>query len=216
MDTTDAPQIIEHINQQINYTPYDNKWVPFSKRFVSMGIRPNATGAMQLYELNRGELQLVADVTKPHGIKCGTFGASSIEERHLATGPTSPLHHFITASLYHCITLSLHHFFTSSLHHCITLSLLCLAVTVYCTTVRPCHFVTLPLRHSTAAPLLHKDTVPIYHCHCNSITWLLRHSITASCRCTTVPLCHSTTAIISRSDCLCITLPLHHSAISEV
>jgi WD repeat-containing protein 92 len=28
----------------------------------------------------------VVDSTKPHGIKCGTFGASSIEERHLATG----------------------------------------------------------------------------------------------------------------------------------
>lgn len=86
MDTTDAPQIIEHINKQINYTPYDNKWVPFSKRFVAMGIHPNAKGALQVYELNKGELELVVDVTKPNGIKCGTFGASSIEERHLATG----------------------------------------------------------------------------------------------------------------------------------
>jgi hypothetical protein len=47
MDTTDAPQIIEHINKQINFTPYDNKWIPFSKRFVSMGIHPNAKGALQ-------------------------------------------------------------------------------------------------------------------------------------------------------------------------
>jgi WD repeat-containing protein 92 len=31
-------------------------------------------------------VELVGDFTKPHGIKCGTFGASSIEERHLATG----------------------------------------------------------------------------------------------------------------------------------
>ena len=86
MDTTDAPQIIEHINKPLTYTPYDNKWIPFSKRFVSMGIHPNAKGALQVYELNRGELECVVDVTKPNGIKCGTFGASSIEERQLATG----------------------------------------------------------------------------------------------------------------------------------
>lgn len=40
----------------------------------------------KVYELNKGDLELVVDSTKPHGIKCGTFGASSIEERHLATG----------------------------------------------------------------------------------------------------------------------------------
>jgi WD repeat-containing protein 92 len=41
---------------------------------------------LQIYELNKGDLDLVGDFVKPHGIKCGTFGASSIEERHLATG----------------------------------------------------------------------------------------------------------------------------------
>lgn len=86
MDTTDAPQIIEHIHKQIDYTPYDNKWIPFSKRFVAMGIHPNAKGALQVYELNKGALDLVVDSKKPNGIKCGTFGASGIEDRHLATG----------------------------------------------------------------------------------------------------------------------------------
>jgi WD repeat-containing protein 92 len=100
MDSTDAPQIIEHIHKQIAFTPYDNKWIPFSKRFVAMGIHPNAKGALQvtvtarqyithalqIYELNKGDLDLVGDFNQPHGIKCGTFGASSIEERHLATG----------------------------------------------------------------------------------------------------------------------------------
>ena len=28
MDTTDAPQIIEHANKSLNFTPYDVKWVP--------------------------------------------------------------------------------------------------------------------------------------------------------------------------------------------
>jgi WD40 repeat protein len=86
MDTTDAPQIIEHVHKSIPYTPYDNKWIPCSARFVSMGIHPNAKGALHVYQLSKGGLELVADITKPHGIKCGTFGASSIEDRHLATG----------------------------------------------------------------------------------------------------------------------------------
>lgn len=87
MDTTDAPQIIEHINKSIGYTPYDVKWVPCSNRLVSMGIMPNSKGALQVYALNKGELELVNDMNNiSHGVKCGTFGASSLEDRHLATG----------------------------------------------------------------------------------------------------------------------------------
>lgn len=86
MDTTDAPQIIEHIHKSINYTPYDTKWVPCSARFLSMGINPNATGALQLYQLNNGDLELIADGKTASGIKCGTFGASFVEDRHVATG----------------------------------------------------------------------------------------------------------------------------------
>lgn len=86
MDTTDAPQLIEHINKGINYTPYDNKWVPASARFVSMGIKPNAKGALTIYGLTQGDVECSLDHEAPHGIKCGTFGAASYEERHLATG----------------------------------------------------------------------------------------------------------------------------------
>jgi len=42
MDTTDAPQIIEHVQKSINFTPYDVKWIPCSSKFVTMGILPNA------------------------------------------------------------------------------------------------------------------------------------------------------------------------------
>lgn len=48
MDTTDAPQIIEHIHKAVQYTPYDVKWVPCSSRLVSMGIQPNAKGILQV------------------------------------------------------------------------------------------------------------------------------------------------------------------------
>lgn len=71
MDTTDAPQIIEHIHKSIQFTPYDTKWVPCSARFVAMGIHPNAKGALQVYQLNKGELELVTDSHQVSGIKCG-------------------------------------------------------------------------------------------------------------------------------------------------
>ena len=85
MDTTDAPQIIEHIHKSINFTPYDTKWIPCSARFVAMGIHPNAKGAIQVYQMNKGNLEIITDSQKSHGVKCGTF-AASFEARHLATG----------------------------------------------------------------------------------------------------------------------------------
>eukprot|EP00638_Chattonella_subsalsa_P009882 CAMPEP_0117747132 /NCGR_PEP_ID=MMETSP0947-20121206/8332_1 /TAXON_ID=44440 /ORGANISM="Chattonella subsalsa, Strain CCMP2191" /LENGTH=321 /DNA_ID=CAMNT_0005564533 /DNA_START=163 /DNA_END=1128 /DNA_ORIENTATION=+ len=51
-----------------------------------MGITPKAKGIMQVFEMNRGDLNLVHETEKSKGIKCGTFGASSLEERHIATG----------------------------------------------------------------------------------------------------------------------------------
>jgi WD repeat-containing protein 92 len=51
-----------------------------------MGITAKAKGIIQVFEMNRGELTMVSESIKPEGIKCGTFGASSIEERHLACG----------------------------------------------------------------------------------------------------------------------------------
>lgn len=86
MDTTDAPQIIEHIQKSINFTPYDTKWIPMSAQFVCLGIHPNAKGALQILQLNKGALEIVTDSQQANGIKCGTFGSSPIEERHLATG----------------------------------------------------------------------------------------------------------------------------------
>lgn len=62
MDTTDAPQLIEHINKSLTYTPFDTRWVPCSARFVVAGMYPRATGVLQIYELNRGELGLVKEV----------------------------------------------------------------------------------------------------------------------------------------------------------
>ncbi len=86
MDTTDAPQIIEHVHKSVTYTPYDTRWVPFSARFVSMGIQSNNKGALNVFQLNSGDLEMVLEGKTANGIKCGTFAASSAEERFISTG----------------------------------------------------------------------------------------------------------------------------------
>jgi WD40 repeat protein len=52
----------------------------FSNQFLSF------KGAIQVYTLNKGEAVLLNDVSPDSGVKCGTFGASSLDERQLATG----------------------------------------------------------------------------------------------------------------------------------
>ena len=39
-----------------------------------------------MYELEGSELKVIKEVEKPSSFKCGTFGASSLVERRLATG----------------------------------------------------------------------------------------------------------------------------------
>lgn len=86
MDASGNPQIIEHITHSVNYTPFEIRWIPSSARLCVLGSLPKGTGAIQIYEMNRGTLKLTTEVEKKEGIKCATFGASDFERRHLATG----------------------------------------------------------------------------------------------------------------------------------
>eukprot|EP01028_Stygiella_incarcerata_P004595 TRINITY_DN2016_c0_g1_i2.p1 TRINITY_DN2016_c0_g1~~TRINITY_DN2016_c0_g1_i2.p1 ORF type:complete len:164 (-),score=36.11 TRINITY_DN2016_c0_g1_i2:6-497(-) len=86
LDPVDKPQIIEHANKSIPWTVFDTKWIPSSARFVALGNYARGTGAMQVYQLNQGKLKMVREHEKKNAFKCGTFGAASLEERHLATG----------------------------------------------------------------------------------------------------------------------------------
>lgn len=89
MYSTDAPQFIEHVNMGLNFTPSDVKWIPMSSRFVAMGQKPNGQGAVNVYEIRPSETKCVQEWTRPSGVKCGTFGASFLEDRHLAYGDYS-------------------------------------------------------------------------------------------------------------------------------
>ncbi|ESO86209.1 hypothetical protein LOTGIDRAFT_220887 [Lottia gigantea] len=82
----DKPQIIAHIQKSLNYTLFDGKWVPCSAKFVVLGSHARGTGALQVYEVAHGDVKLVHDIEKSKAFKCGTFGASSLQQRYLATG----------------------------------------------------------------------------------------------------------------------------------
>ncbi|XP_034040609.1 WD repeat-containing protein 92 isoform X1 [Thalassophryne amazonica] len=80
------PQIIAHIQKSLNYTVFDTKWIPCSAKFVCLGNFPRGSGVIQIYEVQHGEAQLLKEVEKPKPIKCGTYGATSLQHRHIATG----------------------------------------------------------------------------------------------------------------------------------
>jgi len=73
VDTTDAPQLVEHVNTPANCTPYDVKWVPSSARFVVAGLKPRGTGCLQVYELGVGKVDLLNEVRSVSTVKgCGS------------------------------------------------------------------------------------------------------------------------------------------------
>ena len=61
------PQIIEHARKSVTQTVYETRWVPCSARFVVLGSPPRGSGLIQVYSLNRGELELMSEVREPAG-----------------------------------------------------------------------------------------------------------------------------------------------------
>ncbi|RXG58827.1 WD repeat-containing protein 92 [Armadillidium vulgare] len=82
----EKPNMILHAEKGLNYTAFDVKWIPKSAKVITLGSYPNGTGALQIYELCDGNLELVEDIERPKALKCGTFGATVFEERHIAIG----------------------------------------------------------------------------------------------------------------------------------
>ncbi|XP_074104761.1 dynein axonemal assembly factor 10 [Cotesia typhae] len=86
MNNLDKPQIICHIEKSVDYSLFDAKWIPCSAKFVVMGSTPRGSGVIQIYEVSSGELKLIKSIDRSNPMKCGTFKASSLRDRFLATG----------------------------------------------------------------------------------------------------------------------------------
>lgn len=85
----DKPQFIVHVQKSVTYTLHDCRWIPRSAKFVLLGDHPRGTGAFQIYEVSRGDVTLVHECEKAKSLKCGTFAASSFQQRLLAAGDFS-------------------------------------------------------------------------------------------------------------------------------
>ncbi|OWA52145.1 putative WD repeat-containing protein 92 [Hypsibius exemplaris] len=82
----DKPQMILHQYNQLNYTAYDCKWIPSSAKFVVLGGLARGTGCIDIFEVTANDVKHVKQIEKSKPVKCGTFGATSLQQRHLATG----------------------------------------------------------------------------------------------------------------------------------
>ncbi|XP_059476522.1 dynein axonemal assembly factor 10 [Neocloeon triangulifer] len=82
----DKSQLVCLLEKSLTCSVFDVKWIPCSAKFVVLGCLPRSTGTIKIFELNGSELTLIKEAEKPKALKCGTFGASSLRERRLATG----------------------------------------------------------------------------------------------------------------------------------
>lgn len=86
MENIQKPQIICHVEKPITFSLFDCRWIPCSAKFIVLGSKPRGTGIIHVYEISEGDVQLVKEVEKSKSFKCGTFGASNLRDRYLATG----------------------------------------------------------------------------------------------------------------------------------
>lgn len=85
----DKVQTLAHIEHCLNYSVFDVKWIPFSAKFLSIGMATNGRGIIQIYELDSPKLNLIKEIKLADALKCCSFGTSSPGERHLAIGDFS-------------------------------------------------------------------------------------------------------------------------------
>ena len=83
------PQILTFSEESTDITLFDCRWVPCSTRFVVTGTHAKGHGVLRVYTMGdttKGVKQLANMEREKHPIKCITFGATSLADRHPATG----------------------------------------------------------------------------------------------------------------------------------
>ena len=57
MEGTEAPQIFEHHQKNLSFTPFDVKWIPSSAKCVLVGQTPKMKGVIKFFQLEKDELK---------------------------------------------------------------------------------------------------------------------------------------------------------------
>ncbi len=79
-------QIIPHLELPVEFTLFHCSWVPCSNRLVALGSKLDGRGHIAVYQMGSQKLQPLGEGTTNKALKCGTFDASAIQDRYLATG----------------------------------------------------------------------------------------------------------------------------------
>lgn len=87
MEALRKPQIIAHIEKSFDFSVFDTRWIPSSAKFVVLGSRPNTKGILKIFELNtNADVDLINECERNSSFRCGTFGASTMRNNHMAIG----------------------------------------------------------------------------------------------------------------------------------
>lgn len=86
MESLQKPQIICHNVKNLDYAVHDVKWIPCSAKFVAIGGKSNGAGIVETFSLGCDGIEKVSEFMKKDHFKCGTFDASNLRDRYLATG----------------------------------------------------------------------------------------------------------------------------------
>ncbi|KAJ8979734.1 hypothetical protein NQ317_004721 [Molorchus minor] len=86
VDLLQKPQIICHTQKSLDYAIHDVKWIPCSAKFIAVGGKSNGAGIVEIYALTGEGVEKRGEFCKKEHFKCATFDASSLRNRHLATG----------------------------------------------------------------------------------------------------------------------------------
>jgi WD repeat-containing protein 92 len=55
--TIEKCQIISHLYERLDYTPYDVRWIPSTPKCVVVGQTARGTGILEVFELEGGSLK---------------------------------------------------------------------------------------------------------------------------------------------------------------
>ncbi|XP_072130577.1 dynein axonemal assembly factor 10-like isoform X1 [Mobula birostris] len=90
MSNRRKPRLVSVSHRKLPLLPFGCLWIPCSNRFVCLGTGSGSgtpgNGVIGVYGTASGEIRDVHTIEKPRAFRCGTFGASSLQQRHLATG----------------------------------------------------------------------------------------------------------------------------------
>ncbi|GCC33985.1 dynein axonemal assembly factor 10-like isoform X1 [Chiloscyllium punctatum] len=90
MSDSPKPRLVPLSHWKLPLTPFGCLWIPCSNRFVCLGTDSGSgapsRGIIGVYESTSGEIKDIQTIEKPRAFRCGTFGATSLQQRHLATG----------------------------------------------------------------------------------------------------------------------------------